>query len=71
MRTETIEIFKFEELSKEAKKNAVEKMHNLNVDHNWWEFTYEDAKRIGLEINGFDLDRGSMLILKCYGEEVK
>jgi len=59
MRTETIEIFRFEELSEEAKQNAVEKMYDLNVSHNWWEFTYEDAKRIGLKINGFDLNRGS------------
>ena len=61
MRTETIEIFKFEELSEEAKQKAIEKMYDINVSHNWWEFTYEDAKRIGLEINGFDLGRGSYI----------
>ena len=34
MRTETIEIFKFEELSKEAKKNAIELQRNELYKHN-------------------------------------
>lgn len=34
-------------------------MWDINVDHNWWHFTYEDAKDVGLKINGFDLDRGA------------
>lgn len=57
MKTVKINLYKFEELSEEAKQKALEKLYDLNVDHNWWEFTYEDANNIGLKITEFDLYR--------------
>jgi len=83
MKTISINLYKFEELTKEAQQKALEKYYNINVDHNWWESTYEDAKTIGLEIEGFELDRNkhcsggvmysgnetSNLILENHGEE--
>jgi len=57
MKTKVITIYSFAELSEEGKQNALENLYDINVDHNWWEFTYDDAKRIGLKITGFDLDR--------------
>jgi len=57
MKTKTINIYSFNELSEEAKKTAIEKLYDINVNHDWWEFTYEDAKNIGLKITSFDLDR--------------
>lgn len=59
MRTETIEIFKFEELSPEAQQKTIKELWDLNVDHEWWDMTYEDAKTIGLKIDGFDIGRGN------------
>jgi hypothetical protein len=61
MRTEMIEkkYYKFDELSEDAKQKAIEKLYDLNVDFDWWQFTYEDAENIGLKIKEFDLDRGS------------
>jgi hypothetical protein len=56
-RTTTINVYSFFELSEQAKKNAINKLSDINVDYEWWEFTYEDAKNIGLKITGFDLDR--------------
>jgi hypothetical protein len=44
-------------LNGEAKKVAIEKLLDINVDYQWWECTYEDAKNIGLKITGFGLDR--------------
>lgn len=57
MRTYTTEhtVYKFEELSEEAQQNALEKLYDINVDWSWWEYIYDDAKDIGLEITSFDL----------------
>lgn len=85
MKTISITLYKFEELTKEAQKKAIEKHHDINVNFNWWESTYEDAKTIGLEIEGFDLDRNkhclgafihspnetTNLILENHGEKCK
>jgi hypothetical protein len=59
MRTETVtrEIYTFEELSEKAKEKALQKLLNINLDHNWWNDEYEDAKNIGLKITAFGLDR--------------
>jgi len=57
MKTKTINLYSFDELSEEAKKKAIQNLSDINVDYQWWGSTYEDAKNIGLFINGFDLDR--------------
>lgn len=62
MRTETIEKtwYTFGELSEEAQEHAIEKLWDINVDYEWWECVYEDAREIGLEITGFDLYRNQI-----------
>jgi hypothetical protein len=57
-------VYSFDELSPEAQEKALNKLCDLNVNYDWWEFEYEDAERIGLKITGFDLDRGDY----CNGE---
>jgi hypothetical protein len=57
--TTTINAYQFDELTDQAKSNAVERLWDINVDYGWWESTYEDAKNVGLIINSFDIDRGS------------
>lgn len=84
----TIEItgYEYSDLLKpeneEIKDAVLNKHYDINVDHNWWDFTYDDAKEIGLKINGFSLDRdynieydnyyslteSAELILKNHGE---
>ena len=61
MRTETItkNWYQFDELPGDVKEKAIEKLYDINVDHKWWDFIYEDAREVGLEIAGFDTDRGS------------
>jgi hypothetical protein len=56
MRTETIEktYFQFDELSEEAKQKALECMYDINVDHSWWDFVYEDAKNIHIDMQYWD-----------------
>jgi hypothetical protein len=55
--TVTTKVYKFDELSDEAKETTIEKLYNVNVDYDWWECTYEDARTIALTLEGFDLDR--------------
>jgi hypothetical protein len=55
--TTTTTIYKFDELSEEGKQNAIQKNWDINLHYGWWEYTYGDAKNVGIKINGFDIDR--------------
>lgn len=70
MKTIELNLYKFSELSDEAKQKALSEFYDINVSHDWWAWTCEDAKTIGLKIDGFDLDRnrhakGSFLLSAC------
>lgn len=83
MKTIRTKVYSFNELSETAKQTAIEKLSLINVEHDWWNFTYDDAKRIGLKLNNFDLDRNkhctgnliesgiecASLIIKEHGKE--
>lgn len=56
--TET-KVYKFDELTEEQKDKVIEKHFDINIDYEWWNFVYDDAKQIGLKITEFDIDRGS------------
>jgi hypothetical protein len=55
------EAYKFEELSEDAKHNAINRRSDINVDREWWQFTCDDAEDIGLKITGFDCGRASVI----------
>lgn len=57
--TTTRTLYTFDELTDKAKEKAIEKLWDLNVDHEWWDGVYDDAKNIGLKITEFDIDRGA------------
>lgn len=61
METITLNLYKFSELSEDAKKKAIEKHCDINVEHEWWDCIQWDAKKvIGVEISGFDIYRKSI-----------
>ena len=64
-KTTTVVLYKFEELTDDAKQKAIENLYDINVNFDWWEYTYEDAKMIDCTIKGFDIDRGSYCKLVC------
>ena len=64
MKTISINLYAFNELSETAKEKALQTLSDINVDFGWWDFIYEDAKEIGLDLSGFDLHRD----IKCEGE---
>jgi hypothetical protein len=68
MRQEKIDIYTFEDICKnpELLGKVLNNYSNINVDFDWWQDIYEDAKDIGLKLDGFNLDRkeinGSFLL---------
>lgn len=56
MRTEIKEheYYQFNELSEEAQQNAIERLYDINVDHEWWDFIYSDAYHVNFYIKYFD-----------------
>lgn len=57
MKTITQNIYKFSELSDDAKQKAIEQHADIQVDYHWWELIYNDAERVGLKISQFDTYR--------------
>jgi len=57
VKTRTINIYSFDELSAKAKEVARNWFREASSNDEWWDFIYEDAERIGLKITSFDLDR--------------
>ncbi|MGF7077736.1 hypothetical protein [Mucilaginibacter sp. UYCu711] len=64
MRTIQIDLYGLDELSEETRGKALQAYSHINVDDDWWQFIYEDAKMVGLKLTGFDIDRGAY----CNGE---
>jgi len=76
MRKETIikTYYQFNELPEDVKQKAIEKLYDINVDHDWWDCLYEDAENIGLKISEFDLDRASYVkgnFIECAHDTAK
>lgn len=46
MKKIAVKLYKFTELSKDAKQKAIEQFHDINVDYSWWEFVYDDFKTL-------------------------
>lgn len=58
MRTMTIEktLYRFDELDDDAKEKARDALRDINVDFDWYEYVFDDAKRCGALL-GIDVDR--------------
>ena len=57
MKTIELKAYSFNELNERAQQVVIEKERYTTVKYNnWWEWVYEDAKMIGINIAGFDLD---------------
>lgn len=54
-----LEVRQFQDCNKELQDKIIERYAKTNVDYEWWDSIYDDAKTIGLEITGFDIDRGN------------
>lgn len=54
-RTIRTKVYKFEELSKEAKQKAIDDNRDINTDYEWYDSVYEDLKELCKTI-GIDVD---------------
>ena len=59
MKTVTIKLYQFSELSDKAKEKAISRLMEINTDRDWWDSSYEDAAQVNIKIKGFDIGRGS------------
>ena len=57
MRIKETKVYQFSELSDEAKETAIQNCCDFNVDYEWWDCMYDDAKNVLLKLESFDLDR--------------
>ena len=73
MKTKTIKVYQFNELSKEIKEKVINEYVGINVDCDWWVFSLEDIteqikEKTSLNINpekiNFDLNRGLKMYIK-------
>lgn len=55
--TVTTKVYLFDELSDDAKQVVIERLWNINIDHEWWDCTFDDAANVGIKLTEFDLDR--------------
>lgn len=53
------QLFTFKELDQDIQEKVISKLYDINVDYDWFEFIYDDAKNIGISIKAFDIDRAS------------
>ena len=53
MRTISVDLFLFDELSEDVQKKVIDKHRDINVDHDWWDFTYDTFKEDCI----FDVDK--------------
>lgn len=55
MKTKTITLYNFDELDESTQERALEKLYNINTDHEWWDCEYESFKTIG-KLMGINID---------------
>ena len=67
MRIKKTKVYLFDELLDDAKEKVVENLCDINVNYEWWDFTYEDAARAKLKLTELSLDRGAY----CRGEFIE
>jgi hypothetical protein len=60
MRKVITKVFKYDELTDEAKEKALNWYVPIAYEYGWWEGILDDAGQIGLKIKGFDIDGSSI-----------
>jgi hypothetical protein len=56
METRVIRVYEFHELHPTVQENVINSYRDINTDHDWWNFVYEDAINIG-RILGISIDK--------------
>lgn len=56
VKTKTVELPTFEQLTEEEKEKVVQHYYDINVDYEWWDYELSEAKELGIEITEFNLN---------------
>ena len=67
MKTITIQVYSFEELSAEAQQKAIERYSELNLGHGWWQLCYEQVVEIAAAI-GIEIEPNNIWFSGFYGQ---
>ena len=62
-------VYSFDELDDNAKQKAVDNLYDINIHDDWFEAVYEDAKTVGVDIQEFDIARGSCCTIRMDYED--
>jgi hypothetical protein len=57
MKTKTINLYSFNELPVEIQSKVINNLSDINLDYQWWNDVFDDAKNIGLKIESFNLEK--------------
>jgi hypothetical protein len=57
MKTISTIVYSFDELDENIQSKVIEKARYINVDYDWYESLFYDAKNMGIKIQSFDIDR--------------
>lgn len=60
MRKIEVILYEFRELNEAAKKKAIERFRDFNVDYDWWSNSYDGVAECGIVIHEFDTYRGTI-----------
>jgi hypothetical protein len=61
IKTKTIELPTFEQLTDEQKEKVLENYYDINIDGSYWyEHVLDEAKELGFKITEFDTERGTI-----------
>ena len=56
METREYKVYKYNELTEDQQQKVLEIYAYINMEYDWWDHIYEDAKTVRLQIDSFDLD---------------
>tara|TARA_R110002012_G_scaffold168314_1_gene331739 strand:- start:167 stop:706 length:540 start_codon:yes stop_codon:yes gene_type:complete len=59
MRLIETKAYLFKELDEQTKEKVIQNNYHIAVDDDWYDFTKHDLKEVGIELESFDIDRGS------------
>ena len=63
MKTVSINVYEYNELDPKIQAKVLGEFSGINVDHEWWTDTFEDADMVGIRIVNFDIEYKSIKVL--------
>lgn len=59
MRVIETKAYLFKELDEQTKEKVIQNNYDIAIQDDWYHFTKDDLKEVGIELRSFDIERGS------------